>query len=1042
MKQVDFSQLQIYCFAIFGIIVLSFISIPSHAQDIPTAEIRTTETAVAATHFPLFGEQINYQHQRSEDLIKDAVFFKLNQTSLSKLMKEKNYKLQLDIPVKGRKNGLKVNLQRKNIFAPDFKVHVASNPDEVFPYEKGIYYHGSLEGTKEINAVFSIFNEEIFGWIITPEGNYNIGKMEDSKDVYTCYLDKNAPAVIPVQCSTADDGKVYSFGEVNFQTRAMGDCIKVFFEVDNSVVVNQGSALLATNFVTNAFAQVAAIYTAESIVMVMSEMLVWDMADPYSGANAGVYLSQFQNTRTSINGADLGHLVAMVNNGGIAAGFDAICNPELVNRLCYSGMTTTINTYPTYSFTPNILAHEMGHLIGSRHTHACVWNGNGTAIDGCSGFVEGGCALPGSPAGGGTIMSYCHNDAVGINFNLGFGPQPGNVIRNSVAAADCLTSDCSACDVEISSIVMTPNTDCGAAPNGSLIVVGTASSGPFGYSISGPVSMANATGVFVNLPNGVYTIVVEDLSSSNCKAFAYQTLNIPSADVPKVIPVSGNTTSILNFTSGDPITSIKLIGLQINHSWIGDLSATLTSPEGTVISLFARPGHPAEPFGCDWRNMYVSFHDGAALTATNLDATCEFKSYSIFGEYQSITPLNSLVGENPMGNWILTISDAAAPDGGMVLNWGLEICSECVAPVIITCNSDNVQFNGESSIPLNFADLATASSACGLATTTLNPSSIDCEDIGSSVFVTATATDINGNSNSCVSLVSVTGLPCGWIQQPNGINCTAGSQASYNGVNDQFTIQANNCYYANPFNAQSLALASHALCGNGSITAQVVSINGNGWAGINIRETNAPGSKMVSLMTNLQNFHRREARLTTNGVAMPQILPSLNRFWLRLVRQGNLIIGYTSANGVNWSMAMQVQISMANCVQVGLVATGSSPGEQVTATFANVSVAQAMMRPVGIDGFEHSGSRELELLSMYPNPGSDIISLKWADIQESGWEIIVTDALGRVIKTEKGGLISDNYHELDMSPVSSGLYFVRCFTQEHGEIVKKLVIQR
>lgn len=102
---------------------------------------------------------------------------------------------------------------------------------------------------------------------------------------------------------------------------------------------------------------------------------------------------------------------------------------------------------PTYSGSVFIIAHEFGHLFGSRHTHDCVWNGNNTAIDGCSGCMEnpdpnvGGCQNcpnPGIPSGGGTIMSYCANLSVGVNFNLGFGLQSGNVIRNSVANANCL----------------------------------------------------------------------------------------------------------------------------------------------------------------------------------------------------------------------------------------------------------------------------------------------------------------------------------------------------------------------------------------------------------------------------------------------------------------------------------------------------------------------------------------------------------------------------------------------------------------------------
>ena len=48
--------------------------------------------------------------------------------------------------------------------------------------------------------------------------------------------------------------------------------------------------------------------------------------------------------------------------------------------------------------------------------------------------VEGSCSSPGYPSQGGTIMSYCMNQSVGINFNLGFGPQPTAVILNNINA--------------------------------------------------------------------------------------------------------------------------------------------------------------------------------------------------------------------------------------------------------------------------------------------------------------------------------------------------------------------------------------------------------------------------------------------------------------------------------------------------------------------------------------------------------------------------------------------------------------------------------
>src|SRR5678815_583155 len=82
--------------------------------------------------------------------------------------------------------------------------------------------------------------------------------------------------------------------------------------------------------------------------------------------------------------------------------------------------------------------------MGSRHTHACVWNGNNTAIDGCgpsAGYpYEGNCNNAPIPGNGGTIMSYCHLVPAGINFSNGFGPQPTNVILNNYNSATCLSA--------------------------------------------------------------------------------------------------------------------------------------------------------------------------------------------------------------------------------------------------------------------------------------------------------------------------------------------------------------------------------------------------------------------------------------------------------------------------------------------------------------------------------------------------------------------------------------------------------------------------
>ena len=67
-------------------------------------------------------------------------------------------------------------------------------------------------------------------------------------------------------------------------------------------------------------------------------------------------------------------------------------------------------------------------LINRQYRDDCVWGPNqNEAIDGC--YVNDACNTKKVPAQGGTIMSYCHLREEGINLSLGFGNEPGNVIR-------------------------------------------------------------------------------------------------------------------------------------------------------------------------------------------------------------------------------------------------------------------------------------------------------------------------------------------------------------------------------------------------------------------------------------------------------------------------------------------------------------------------------------------------------------------------------------------------------------------------------------
>ena len=101
------------------------------------------------------------------------------------------------------------------------------------------------------------------------------------------------------------------------------------------------------------------------------------------------------------------------------------------------------------------------------------------------------------------------------------------------------------------------------------------------------------------------------------------------------------------------------VELSITHTWVSDLDVSLTSPGGTTITLFSAVG------GMD-----------ANFTATVLDdeATTDIASGSapFTGSFVPTGALSAFDGEDPNGDWILTILDMAASDTGTLDEWWLE----------------------------------------------------------------------------------------------------------------------------------------------------------------------------------------------------------------------------------------------------------------------------------------------------------------------------------------------------------------------------------
>ncbi|MEZ4756518.1 MAG: fibronectin type III domain-containing protein [Flavobacteriales bacterium] len=345
---------------------------------------------------------------------------------------------------------LHLDLLRTELSREELVVRVASTGEEVRP-EAGVHYRGVVRGSAGSIVAVSVYGDAVMMLLSDAHGQLVLGPLEQGpRGLHVLYREHDLRITNPLACHVEEDGRGYRPEELHAQE---GDrtlrCVRYYWEVNYDIFQNKGSVANTVNYVTGLFNQSAILFDNDGIDVTLSEVFVWDVPSPYVQTTTSGLLDQFGVTRTSFNG-DMAHLLGFAGGGGLAW-LNTLCNGQTRLRMAYSDINATYSNVPTYSWSVMVVTHEQGHNLGSRHTHACAWNGDNTAIDGCgptAGYTEGTCPTGPLPTGvGGTIMSYCHLvGGVGINFNNGFGPQPTAVMVNRVNASACLAACGTSCD--------------------------------------------------------------------------------------------------------------------------------------------------------------------------------------------------------------------------------------------------------------------------------------------------------------------------------------------------------------------------------------------------------------------------------------------------------------------------------------------------------------------------------------------------------------------------------------------------------------------
>ncbi|WP_291137795.1 reprolysin-like metallopeptidase [Flavobacterium sp. UBA7663] len=148
---------------------------------------------------------------------------------------------------------------------------------------------------------------------------------------------------------------------------------------------------------------------------------------------------------------------------------------------------------------------------------------------------------------------------------------------------------------------------------------------------------------------------------------------VASTNVPLTIPTTANVTinSTLNIPSGGLISDVN-ITMNVSHTWINDMTATLISPSGTQVQLFAQPCTSASIL-----NINATFDDSGSNVVCGTNP-------GISGTVRSSQLLSAFNGQNSTGTWTLRILDSFNQDGGSLNSWSLNICT--IQPLSIDDN--------------------------------------------------------------------------------------------------------------------------------------------------------------------------------------------------------------------------------------------------------------------------------------------------------------------------------------------------------------------
>jgi len=208
-----------------------------------------------------------------------------------------------------------------------------------------------------------------------------------------------------------------------------------------------------------------------------------------------------------------------------------------------------------------------------------------------------------------------------------------------------------------------------------------------------PLAPEEALAAFIGEdPNGTWTISIFDDAGADTGTLVSWSVTlttltitpifdppvaVTSTDTPLPINDLATTTSTIPLAGAGTFVCDVDVTTNITHTFAGDLDITVTSPGGTVSTLTTDNGAGNDNVfnGTLWDD------DGGDTNPPGPATDNVYANLVVETPLVAEEALGAFVGEDPNGNWTISIFDDAGADTGTLASWTVEVTAcTCVQP--------------------------------------------------------------------------------------------------------------------------------------------------------------------------------------------------------------------------------------------------------------------------------------------------------------------------------------------------------------------------